>query len=345
MRCQTKRAPITVTWPLVVQQSFPEPRPTTNPYLVMLRDSLGATDGLQIRVFSWRSALFRPYDVFHVHWPELLLKGSSRTRSAARQLLTLMLLLRLRRKRIPIVRTLHNLQRPDGLSRGQRFIFDVLERQTALVILLNDTGASEGHRPTRTIIHGHYRDWFAPYEKSSSTSGQLSYFGLLRPYKGVDRLLDAFRSTQGDLRLRIAGSANPTSLGQLLADMAQHDSRVSLTLDYLTDQELVEVVSHSELVVLPYRELHNSGSVLAALSLDRPVLVPKNQVTEQLGREVGEGWVHTYAGELTAGHLQQALESVHSRPAGGHPDLRQRDWDPVGRKHLAAYRSAVELLR
>ena len=32
--------------PLVVLQSFPRPRPTTNPYLVMLRDSLEALPGV-----------------------------------------------------------------------------------------------------------------------------------------------------------------------------------------------------------------------------------------------------------------------------------------------------------
>ena len=41
-------------------------------------------------------------------------------------------------------------------------------------------------------------------------------------------------------------------------------------------------------MVLPYRQMHNSGAVLAALSLDRPVLVP---ATDQrgLGAEVGPG--------------------------------------------------------
>ena len=59
----------TPTAAFVVQQSFPTPRPTTNPYLVMLRDAVDAVPGVTVRTFSWRAALTRRADVFHVHWP------------------------------------------------------------------------------------------------------------------------------------------------------------------------------------------------------------------------------------------------------------------------------------
>ena len=66
-------------------------------------------------------------------------------------------------------------------------------------------------------------------------------------------------------------------------------------------------VSESELVVLPYHQMHNSGSVLAALSLDRSVLVPDSEFNRSLAEEVGPGWVVTYDGDLTA-------ESILQRP-------------------------------
>lgn len=58
--------------PIVVLQSFRTPRPTTNPYIVMLGETLRTTPGVVLLNFSWRRALFGRFDVFHVHWPEIL---------------------------------------------------------------------------------------------------------------------------------------------------------------------------------------------------------------------------------------------------------------------------------
>ena len=122
---------------VVVQQSFPEPRPTTNPYIVMLRRAIEASDGLTLRTFSWRRALLGRYDVFHVHWPEILVSGSTVPRTAVRQILTAVLLVRLRLTRTPVIRTLHNLQRPSGLSRTQHLLLSGFEHRTTLQVLLN----------------------------------------------------------------------------------------------------------------------------------------------------------------------------------------------------------------
>jgi len=329
---------------LVVQQSFPEPRPTTNPYLVMLRDSLAAVPGVQVRTFGWRAALLGRYDLFHVHWPEILVSGRSRPRALVRQLLTLALLLRLRVTRTPLVRTLHNLGRPAGLSWTGNTILAVLERQTTLVILLNSSTVAPDGVATATIVHGHYRDWFKGHHKPDPRPGRLCYFGLIKPYKGVDQLLSAFAELSGDYSLRVAGK--PTSeLLDPLTDQAARDARVELTPAYVDDAELVRVVGEAELVVLPYREMHNSGGALAALSLDRPVLVPSNVVNERLSEEVGPGWVLTYRGPLSAEALGRAVAAVRSGTRSRRPDLSRREWDLAGEQHVAAYRLALSRVR
>jgi beta-1,4-mannosyltransferase len=330
--------------PLVVQQSFPQPRATTNPYIVMLRDSISALPDVQLRTFGWRAALLGRYDVFHVHWPEILLTGHSRLKTWLRQLLTVALLVRLRLTRTPLVRTLHNVKRPPGLSRTARSILALLDRQTSLVILLNSSTVAPDGVPSETIVHGHYRGWFARYPKPEPRPGQLGYFGLIRPYKGVDRLLRAFAEMPGNYALEVAGNPSADLVGPL-SELAAQDQRVTFTPSYISDEELVRVACSAELVVLPYREMHNSGGALTALSLDRPVLVPSNDVNERLSREVGPGWVHTYRGELTGAVLSQALADVRSTPRAERPDLSRREWDAAGRRHVAAYREALTLVR
>ncbi|RWZ59557.1 glycosyl transferase [Labedella populi] len=333
--------------PILVQQSFPEPRPTTNPYIVMLRDNLEATDGIEVRTFSWRRALLGRYDVFHAHWPEILVTGHSPVKTAARSLLTALLVARWRVTRTPVVRTVHNLHRPDGLGRTQSALLGVIERATAHAIVLNESTVLDDstvlprHTPTTLVLHGHYRDWFARFPQRDAVPGRFSYFGLIRRYKGVDSLLRAFHGLPGAYSLRIAGKARADELALELTALANRDERVDLTLEFLSEPELVDVARQGELVVLPYREMHNSGGALAALSVDRPVLVPANKVNARLAHEVGDGWVHQYEGELDSATLRSAMAAVQAGGRSARPDLSRRDWDRAGRAHLTAYREAL----
>jgi beta-1,4-mannosyltransferase len=334
--------------PLRVLQSFPEPRSTTNPYLVMLRRSLAAQPGLVVATFSWRRALLGHYDVFHVHWPEILIAGRSPARTLARRLLFLALLLRLRVTTTPLVRTVHNLRPQEDVGGVAARLLRLADRWTTLAVRLNETTPVEGRIPSVTIPHGHYRDWFAPYATPARERHSAAFVGLIRPYKNVEGLLRAFRATAERapaLRLRVAGKPSTPDLAERLVAEAARDPRVALSLEFLTDADLVDVVSRAELVVLPYREMHNSGAALMALSLGRPVLVPDNEVNAGLAAEVGHDWVLRYDGELTGEVLLSALEAAAALAPAAGPDLIRRDWDRAGADHAAAYRRAVAMRR
>jgi len=326
---------------LVVLQSFPTPKPTTNPYLVMLAESLQAVPGVTVKTFAWPTALFGHYDVFHAHWPEILVTGHGLLKTLAKQAFTAALIVRLWATRTPLVRTVHNVAAPEGLSRIQRMLLKRLERRTTLRIRLNPT-TDIPSGPFVTIPHGHYRDWFAHHPAREIVSGQLGYFGLIRRYKGVEELLAAFRELDcAALSLRIGGNPTSAELAESVRELATGDPRIALQLAFLRDDQVVELVTSSELVVLPYRFMHNSGGALAALSLDRPVLLPDNAVNRLLSDEVGAGWVHLYTGELSGEILVGALASLRARRPIGRPELGAREWARAGTDHVAAYRRAI----
>jgi len=329
--------------PLVVLQSFPRPRPTTNPYLVMLAEQLEADPDVELRVFSWRESLTGRYDVFHAHWPEILVSGQSPAKKAVRQLLFLTLVAKWRREGTAIVRTLHNVHPPQGISRREALLLRLFERETDLFIRINDSTSLPSGVASETVPHGHYRTWFEPYARPDPVPGRVAYVGLVRRYKGVDSLVEAFRQTD-DRRLSLTVGGQPSSpeLAQALSRRAAGDPRIRLDLRFLPDEELVAAVSQAELVVLPYRDMHNSGTALMSLSLGRPILVPDNAVNRRLRGEVGVAWVHLYAGPLTAAVLEETLTAVKQSPSAP-PDLSRRDWGPAGPAHVAAYRRALAL--
>jgi len=331
---------------LTVLQGFPVPRPTTNPYLVMLAQSLRDQPGVTVLPFSWRTAILGRYDVYHSHWPEILVGGRTPLRMLVRQLLVLVFLAKLALFRIPIVRTVHNVGLPDGLNRRERALLALIDRRTAVRIVLNPETPVPAGAAVELIPHGHYRDWFAGQPRSERVPGRAAFTGLIRRYKGVESLIAAFQEAHRadpSLSLTIGGRPTSPELESVVRQAASAGSGVEATLRHLDDAELVAAVTAAELVVLPYRFMHNSGGVLAALSLDRPVLVPRNAVNEALSREVGPGWVLFFDGELSASSLRDALEGVRSTARAASPDLSARGWERTGGAHVRAYRRAIAL--
>ena len=327
---------------LTVLQSFQKPRPTTNPYVIQLADNLRAV-GVDVENWTWRTALLGRFDVFHAHWPEVLVGGSTPLKKVGRQLCYLLFLLRLRVTRRALVRTVHNLDLPRGLSRRETLLLKLTDRWTTLRIALNDNTPRSETEHWALILHGHYRDWFARQRHYEAVPGRFGYFGLIRRYKSVDRLVRAFEliDRAEPVSLVVAGMPSTEDLATELEGLAGADPRVAFRFAFLDDAELVQVATESELVVLPYREMHNSGATLTALSLNRPVLVPDNPVNRALEAEVGSGWLYTYQEPLTDEVLLETLQLVRSRPRAAEPDLTLRDWKPIAEAHVAAYERAV----
>jgi beta-1,4-mannosyltransferase len=326
-----------------VLESVEEPTEITNPYIVQLLDGLRSA-GVRIEHFDWRSAFRGDYDLFHVHWPELVVRAPTAARRTAKQLLFLALILALRLRRVPIVWTVHNVAPHEGASLLQRIVLAVFTRSISAFILINAAAApdvvAKSPGESHVILHGDYRDWFSRHEPGLVVRKRMLYFGLLRPYKGVESLLAAFADLDDPAAtLHIAGKPIPATYGESLERLAAADERVTLSLGFATDEAIRRNAGEAELVVLPYRQMYNSGSALLALSLGRPVLVPNSPSNEALAAEVGNDWVIGYEGELDATILRGALASVSPLIGSTEPDLSARDWRGGIAKHLELFGS------
>lgn len=315
----------------------------TTRYVDQLVD--GASPRVALSFFTWRAALGGSFDVFHVHWPEFIIRDRSRVKRMSKLAAMLVLVGLLRIRRIPIVRTVHNLTPHEGRGRLEGAVLRFLDRNTAFFIRLNPTTPVRPNRGDAVILHGHYRARFETIPRARQVRGRALYLGLIKPYKGVEELIAAAeKSVFEDLSLRIVGRPSH-DLGDLVESACTRDTRISSLLKFVGDDELVAEMSAAELVVLPYKQLENSGVALVALSLERPIVLPANPSTIALQTEVGAEWVHLYEGEFNTEVLDSALLSVQSNPPKGRPNLEGRDWPVVGRLHEAAYRAALETAR
>lgn len=329
---------------LVVLESFLAPHSETNPYSIQLFESFPSS--IEPEYFTWSIALRGDYDVFHLHWPEVFLRGASPIKSLIRGSIFVLILLRIRIGRIALVRTLHDQQPHEPLNRLQRWVANLCDRWTTVWIVLNERVPPPTDAPTVTAPHGHYRDWFKADRSTPIAPGRLIHFGLIRRYKGVESLLRAFSSLPDqDLSLRVAGKPVDAASADAIAAAVSSDRRISARCEFLPDEELAAEILESELVVLPFVTVTNSGSLMLALSLGRPVLVSRSRTVEDMSDEVGEGWIQIFDGELTAEDIRQGLDRVRADARSDQPDLSAREWPVVGELHADAFRLAVSIRR
>lgn len=122
----------------------------------------------------------------------------------------------------------------------------------------------------------------------------VAMLGLLRPYKGLDVLLDAWSTVRAaipDARLLVAGRVlgDPEGAARL-ERVAAEDSGVIADLRFTPTEEFVGAMLRADVVVLPYRRIDQSGVLFAALALGRPLVATRvggfAEVVEQHGAGV-----------------------------------------------------------
>ena len=329
---------------------LPYPGPNErNAYLQHLVDALEA-EGVATARFSTARLLARP-DAWHLHWPERYVRAPGGPSWPIVNLAKLTVFLVLAHMLgVRVVLTVHNLAPHEG-DRIGRAALAVSARACHVSLHLS---ASARHaaldrwptlRAKAALVtpHGTYAvgPLPAPFGEDETTFG---FFGAIRPYKGVPKLLEAFSQLEGPCRLRILGDPLTADLAREIEEAVAADRRTSARLEYVDDRDLVEELAAIDVVVLPYTAILNSGSAMHALSAGRPVVAPRLGSLAELAEQVGPRWMALFDGALDAEDLRRAKSSFRERTApdpGARPDLSAFSWRAIARATLAAYVGAT----
>ncbi len=100
------------------------------------------------------------------------------------------------------------------------------------------------------------------------------HVGLIRGYKGVDVLIEAFaRMKRVDAKLEIAGEFyEPEREYRELVRKLKLDDRVRIVNRYLEETDMAMRLIAADAVVLPYRHVTQSGIAMAVLACGTPVI-------------------------------------------------------------------------
>jgi len=110
-----------------------------------------------------------------------------------------------------------------------------------------------------------------PSDLEGAEGPVVLFFGLLRPYKGLDTLLEAFREVKG-AELWIVG--NPRmDLEPLHRLAASAPGRVRFVTRFVEDAEIPAIFRRADVVVLPYHDAEQSGVLYTALAFAKPLVL------------------------------------------------------------------------
>jgi beta-1,4-mannosyltransferase len=112
-----------------------------------------------------------------------------------------------------------------------------------------------------------------------------SFVGAIKPYKGLEQLLDAFDIIRQDgrpRRLVVAGIPDTDPATQALLDRCLLHPYVVLRPTIVPDNELQYYLRAADVAVLPYRRSLNSGVLMLALSFGLPVVAPETPSTMEI---------------------------------------------------------------
>jgi glycosyltransferase involved in cell wall biosynthesis len=178
----------------------------------------------------------------------------------------------------------------------------------------------------------------------------LLQFGKIKPYKGVDLLLEALTLVPSDLRERL----DVRIVGKPYMDTAQVQQFVhanglahcvAMRFEFVSEAEEERLFAEADALVLPYRDIDASGVAMSAVARGVPVLATAIPGFRELFEEKGGarlvppgdavGLAQAITDWISAPEQLDALAAGMRRRRAGIPS-----WNEIAGLHFAVYKEA-----
>jgi glycosyltransferase involved in cell wall biosynthesis len=247
---------------------------------------------------------------------------------------------------------------PPANRRGQTAVQRALLNRMDAVIAHSEHGARRLRDEARVdpdlvhvIPHGAF-DYLTRLPEETPLPDELAavegpvvlFFGLVRPYKGIEVLLEAFRSVEG-AELWIAGMPRmPLDALRELGERAP--GTVRWIPRFIPDPEIPAYFRRADLVVLPYLETEQSGVLYTALAFGKPtVLTAVGGFPEVAERHDAARLVPSANPDALAEAIQELVsdrsQREHLAAAASAAAAGPYSWNAIGERTLALYRELL----
>lgn len=252
--------------------------------------------------------------VIHVHWSTVLYGSRWALKSAWLLWRNFRYLRKLKNQGVKILWTMHNFYAHDyPHPKIDRYGREQLGELADAIIIQQKKAATDCQQrwPQRKINylpHGHYLEAYGPLVARSVKKREdwgfkgddlvLISLGAIRPYKGLEEIVDAIRSTNNsNLKMLIAGQGQASYI-QRLKSLVAGDSRFVFYDKFVADEKVPEFLSLADYGIFWYDDsVLTSGGIILSLSYGLSVIARSSGLTVELVREQN-------------GHLFQAKDDL-----------------------------------
>lgn len=176
-------------------------------------------------------------------------------------------------------------------------------------------------------------------------SPYILYIGGIMPHKGIEYLCEAMTEVMTDdqdIRVVIAGKGN------YYFNKSRYESnpRFLFFNRFITDEELSSLITNSIAVVCPYIDATQSGVIMSAFALNKPVIATRVGALHEMMEDGRHGYLvapkdsHALAKAIRQiiqpGVAQQMSENIAKDFSSG-----ERSWEKIARKITEIYQEII----
>ena len=245
----------------------------------------------------------------------------------------------------PRVLTMHNVIRREALD------LRLADRMDAVIVhTWHGADLLGGRDNVHVIPHGAFEHLARqaderplPAELAKVERPVVLYFGVVRPYKGVDLLVEAFRQVE-DAELWVVGRPLGVSMERLRR--LAPPGRVRFVERYVSDAELPAFFRRADVVALPHRNVDVSGVLFAGLAFGKAMVMSDVGGFREVAAEHGAGLLvppsdsdalaAAIRGLLADPEGRRRLEKAASTAAAG-----SYSWDRIAEQTTAVYEQVL----
>lgn len=257
-------------------------------YGEILKDSnvTGYNNNFSKLIFS-----FGHKNIIHIHWPAILYSSRFSFVVPIKLFIRLSILIFIRLRGDTLVWTLHNYKNHEGRYRFfERIAIWFLKTFSYSVIVHTQAGAdylnNQLRRSKRVYIvpHGNYINFHGAI-LDEPDQDLMKIFGLrandkvflslgsIRPYKGLEKLIEVFNNLPVDNKLLITGKSFYPEYINKLKEMVKGENIIFQEYS-ISGDDLPKYFSLAIFSVYSFSDILTSGSVILSLSYAVPVIVP-----------------------------------------------------------------------
>ncbi len=253
-----------------------------------------------------------------------------------------------------IIATVHDVN--DFKTRGGGLYRSWIIRWFDGIIIHNDFSrkaleACVKPRKIAMIPHGNFVETTKTFGYDQEEGAlRLLFFGQIKKVKGLDILLRAMAAPilqEREVELTVAGKLWHDDLFSYDQMLQALDSRVVCDFNFIAEERAEQYFEEADVIVLPYREIFQSGVLMKAMSHGRVVIASDLEPFREIITHVENGFLFR-SGD--AQHLAQVIALANEKRPD-FPKIAERalakmnadyDWIHIGRKTSEFYNAVIK---